>query len=168
MDALRPKRLSRGARMNGRYPPGEAIRGSSRSSIALDPHPTAQTDPISPLPSRGGRASSNCIYQFDNMRRYDIISKCHFTNAPISARHAGLRLQTRYPLRYRFRLACFPSRSFTFSIEQRKTAAEQRALPLFFREPFRRKSRISAVNSMPVADKTLQKTARTAGRRRDC
>jgi hypothetical protein len=42
---------------------------------------------------------------------YDIISKCHFTNAP-TARHSRLRLQTRYPLRYRFRLACFPSRLF--------------------------------------------------------
>jgi hypothetical protein len=30
---------------NGRNPPGEAIRGPSRSSTALDPEPTAQTDP---------------------------------------------------------------------------------------------------------------------------
>jgi hypothetical protein len=28
-----------------RNPPGEAIRGSSSSSNALDPEPTAQTDP---------------------------------------------------------------------------------------------------------------------------
>ena len=27
------------------FPPGEAIRGPSRSSTALDPEPTAQTDP---------------------------------------------------------------------------------------------------------------------------
>jgi hypothetical protein len=30
---------------NFRFPPGEAIRGSSRSLTALDPEPTAQTDP---------------------------------------------------------------------------------------------------------------------------
>ena len=30
---------------NDVFPPGEAIRGPSRSSTALDPEPTAQTDP---------------------------------------------------------------------------------------------------------------------------
>jgi hypothetical protein len=32
-------------RWNDRLPPGEAIRGPSRLSGALDPEPTAQTDP---------------------------------------------------------------------------------------------------------------------------
>jgi hypothetical protein len=34
-----------------RFPPGEAIRAPSRSSIALGPEPTAQTDPNRTLPS---------------------------------------------------------------------------------------------------------------------
>jgi hypothetical protein len=37
---------------NGRFPPGGAIRDSSRSSTALDPAPTAQTDPRPSLPPR--------------------------------------------------------------------------------------------------------------------
>src|SRR5271165_1761211 len=31
--------------LDGRFPPGEAIRGRSRPSTALDREPTAQTDP---------------------------------------------------------------------------------------------------------------------------
>jgi hypothetical protein len=85
-----------------------------------------------------------------------------------AARHARLRLQTDIRSDTGFDWHAFLGGSFTFSIEQRKTAAEQRGLPLFFCEPLRRKSRISAVHSMPVADKPLQKTARTAGRRRGC
>jgi hypothetical protein len=38
---LSPERVS----TKGRNPPGEAIRGPSRPSTALDPEPTAQTDP---------------------------------------------------------------------------------------------------------------------------
>jgi hypothetical protein len=37
--------------MSGGLPPGEAVRGPSSSSTALDPEPTAQTDP---LPSFAG------------------------------------------------------------------------------------------------------------------
>jgi hypothetical protein len=37
--------------------------------------------------------------------------------------------------------------------KQRKTAAEQRQIPLFFRSPSRRKPRISAENAMSFADK---------------
>jgi hypothetical protein len=85
-----------------------------------------------------------------------------------SARHAACACKPDIRSDTGFDWHAFLCGSFTFSIEQRKTAAEQRGLPLFFGEPRRRKSKISAVNSMPVADKTLQKTARTAGRRRGC
>jgi hypothetical protein len=37
-----------------RCPPGEAIRGPSRSSTALDPEPTAQTDPLPTIVSLSG------------------------------------------------------------------------------------------------------------------
>src|SRR6266446_3716930 len=36
---------------NDAFPPGEAIRGPSRSSTALDPSQTAQTDPYEPFPA---------------------------------------------------------------------------------------------------------------------
>src|SRR3984893_2686636 len=36
--------------LKGRNPPGEAIRGPSRSSTTVDPEPTAQTGAIEPFP----------------------------------------------------------------------------------------------------------------------
>ncbi len=48
--------------------PGEAIRGPSRSSTALDPEPTAQTDPLRSfdLTSSGARTGHSSIaYLFD-------------------------------------------------------------------------------------------------------
>jgi hypothetical protein len=41
-----------------RLPPGEAIRGSSRSSTALDPTPTSQVDPQRPFGSIGSNAGT--------------------------------------------------------------------------------------------------------------
>src|SRR6266851_2554401 len=41
---------------NGSSPPGEAIRGPSRSSTALNPEPTAQTDPSRSLSFAFGTA----------------------------------------------------------------------------------------------------------------
>jgi hypothetical protein len=38
-----------GVSSNDLNPPGEAIRGPSRSSTVLDPEPTAQTNPKEPL-----------------------------------------------------------------------------------------------------------------------
>jgi hypothetical protein len=43
-----------------RNPPGEAIRGPSRSSTALDPEPTAQTDPFRTF----GRHMKRSLLQF--------------------------------------------------------------------------------------------------------
>jgi len=40
------------SRAEGQLSTGEAIRGPSRSSIALDPEPAAQIDPTSPLLGR--------------------------------------------------------------------------------------------------------------------
>jgi hypothetical protein len=45
MDAAWGKNPPQAAMVKVRSPPGEAIRGRSSSSTALDPEPTAQTDP---------------------------------------------------------------------------------------------------------------------------
>ena len=118
------------------FDPGEAIRGSSRSSAALDPQLTAQTDPNSPLPGRDGRASKiafiNLIICVRMISFQNVISPMRRSarragprGAPACACKPDIRAENGFDPH-----ACLRG-SFTFSIEQRKTAAKQRGFRCF-------------------------------------
>jgi hypothetical protein len=61
MTAFDASALPAGQIGNVAFPPREVIRGPSTSSTALDPEPTAQTDPQRTLRLRGGSRSSCAI-----------------------------------------------------------------------------------------------------------
>jgi hypothetical protein len=61
-----PLRRGSDAQPNDGFPPGEAIRGPSRSSTALDPEPMAQTDrqqSLQNLPTRTSSFGQTCLAQ---------------------------------------------------------------------------------------------------------
>jgi|SRR5258708_4530966 hypothetical protein len=95
MTAFKPW-VSRAAQIwNGRNPPGEAIRGPSRSSTALVPEPTAQTGakalseaqsmvvgspPVRDLPRRpDGRANARVVKAFPNGDGEDLWTRWFLT-----------------------------------------------------------------------------------------